>query len=577
VRIAISYPHVNLMGGVERVVVESANHLARAGHEVHVLAADVAAGVLDPAIVVEPVRVRTRFDPAFALGFRRAATRVLEATGPYDVHAAFSALSPPGGVFWAPSVHAEVYDQILRWRSGAGALVQRANPFHRVRLRLERQLYAAGGYARVIAQTEQVKREAIAHYEVPETDVDVLPLGFDPAAFNPARRLELRAQQRTRFGFADEDRVVAFVANELERKGFDTLLEATVGTDVKLLVVGRAKPPDDPRIVYAGATDDVAVPLAAADAFALPTRYEPWGLVIVEALATGLPVVTTRVAGAAEVIRDGETGRLTDPGDAAAVREALEWALRPGGPAAPDRIAAGVAHLEWPKVLRRYEEILTRVAQGAGLTKPTGYYGAARADVVAGLPQPLGRTLDVGCGAGGVGRSLRAAGATELWGVEVVPEAAKEAAPVFDGLVVAPVEEALAGDRLPAPFDTIVCYDVLEHLVDPEAVLRGLLRLAAPGGHLHVSVPNARHFSLIRDLVMRGTFGYSEYGHRDVTHLRWFTRIDIVNAVREAGWEVLGTAPNTFRGKDRPFDRLTLGRTRELIALQWQVLARKPG
>ena len=72
---------------------------------------------------------------------------------------------------------------------------------------------------------------------------------------------------------------------------------------------------------------------------------------------------------------------------------------------------------------------------------------------------------------------------------------------------------------------------MLEHLVDPERVLRDLHAVAAPGARLQVSLPNARHVSLMKDLIFRGTFGYTDWGHRDRTHLRWFTRRDIVDAM----------------------------------------------
>jgi 2-polyprenyl-3-methyl-5-hydroxy-6-metoxy-1,4-benzoquinol methylase len=205
--------------------------------------------------------------------------------------------------------------------------------------------------------------------------------------------------------------------------------------------------------------------------------------------------------------------------------------------------------------------------------KPEGYYGARREDLVAMLPAPLGRVLDIGCGEGNVARALRDAGASEIAGVEIMPDAAAVAEAAVDHLFVGPVEEALAGDELPGPFDTIVAYDVLEHLVDPESVLRELRGLAAPGGRLHVSVPNARNFTLMRDLVLRGTFGYTDFGHRDATHLRWFTRRDIIEAIERSGWSVTSWGPNTFRGRDRPVDRVTRGRLREFIALQWNVLA----
>ena len=53
-----------------------------------------------------------------------------------------------------------------------------------------------------------------------------------------------------------------------------------------------------------------------------------------------------------------------------------------------------------------------------------------------------------------------------------------------------------------------------------------------------MSVPNASHISLLRDLILRGTFGYEPAGHRDATHIRWFTRRDIVALIGEAGWQV---------------------------------------
>jgi 2-polyprenyl-3-methyl-5-hydroxy-6-metoxy-1,4-benzoquinol methylase len=205
--------------------------------------------------------------------------------------------------------------------------------------------------------------------------------------------------------------------------------------------------------------------------------------------------------------------------------------------------------------------------------KPTGYYANARPDLVAALPRPLGRVLDVGCGQGAVGRGLRDAGAAWLAGIEMQPSAAEVAARHYDEVAVGAAETEL--DHLTPPFDTICCYDVLEHMGDPYTVLRRLLGVARPGGRLQVSVPNARHVSLIRDLVLRGTFGYTEWGHRDSTHLRWFTRRDIVAAIVAAGW----TDPRTSHPalhRSALLDRLTRGRSTEFLVGQWYVLAVKP-
>ena len=200
----------------------------------------------------------------------------------------------------------------------------------------------------------------------------------------------------------------------------------------------------------------------------------------------------------------------------------------------------------------------------------SGYFMNARDDVVAELERPLGRVLDVGCGAGNVAPGLRAAGAGRLTGVELVPSAAAAARERFDEVLEGTIEDALP--RLAGPFDTILCLDVLEHLVDPGAVLRDLRGLAAPGGRLKVSVPNARQISLVYDLMVRGTFGYTEWGHRDHTHLRWFTRRDIVALVDAAGWRVTGTSHPPL-GRSRALDRATRGRSTEFLVGQWYVAA----
>ena len=207
-------------------------------------------------------------------------------------------------------------------------------------------------------------------------------------------------------------------------------------------------------------------------------------------------------------------------------------------------------------------------------TSASGYFENERADVVAKLPRPLGRVLDVGCGAGGVGRSLRAADAERIVGIEIHAPSADRARAILDEVHVGAVEQVLADGLVQGPFDTFVLYDVLEHLVDPAGVLRALVPLAAPAARAHVSVPNARHWTLQRDLVVRGTFGYTEWGHRDRTHLRWFTPCDIEALLAGTGWPVVESSP-ALMGREVTLDRLTRGTLREFLALQWHVLARR--
>jgi len=205
--------------------------------------------------------------------------------------------------------------------------------------------------------------------------------------------------------------------------------------------------------------------------------------------------------------------------------------------------------------------------------KPAGYYEQSREELVRLLPRPLGRVLDIGCGAGATGAVLRAAGAERLVGIELDAEAAERARETYDAVYAGRAEELLP--TLAEEFDTVLCYDVLEHLPDPGGLLRTVHGIAAEAARLHVSAPNARHWGLIRDLALRGTFGYAEAGHRDKTHLRWFTRRDLVELLEAAGWTVLAVQHGELRPVSRVGARLTRGLTVEFLVHQWAVLAQR--
>ena len=205
--------------------------------------------------------------------------------------------------------------------------------------------------------------------------------------------------------------------------------------------------------------------------------------------------------------------------------------------------------------------------------KPDGYFGQDRVELVRLLPRPLGVVLDIGCGEGRTGASLRSAGATRIVGIELDEAAAAAAAESYDEVRTGAVESEL--DSIAGPFDTILLYDLLEHLVDPWEVLRRLHAVASPGARVHVSMPNARHWSLLRDLAVRGTFGYTPAEHRDVTHLRWFTRRDLVDLLESTGWAVDGVDFGALRPASKLAAQLTRGLSAELLAYQLSALAHR--
>jgi SAM-dependent methyltransferase len=190
------------------------------------------------------------------------------------------------------------------------------------------------------------------------------------------------------------------------------------------------------------------------------------------------------------------------------------------------------------------------------------------------------RTLDVGCATGYLSAELAARGSSAV-GVEADPGAASSAAAACERVVTGDVEEAGCRDALRAlaPFDALVCGDVLEHLRDPWDALAFLATLLRPGGTAAISVPNVAHWTGRRALL-RGRFPYAEHGLFDRTHLRFFTRAGARELARAAGLRVreerFAPAPLPLQARVGALRRLEAPAARawpELFALQVVLVA----
>jgi 2-polyprenyl-3-methyl-5-hydroxy-6-metoxy-1,4-benzoquinol methylase len=185
---------------------------------------------------------------------------------------------------------------------------------------------------------------------------------------------------------------------------------------------------------------------------------------------------------------------------------------------------------------------------------------------------PLGRVLDVGCAEGANADVLRAHGATHLAGIELDEAFAARARERYDEVIQGRVPDDLSWPE--ASFDTVLCYDILEHLYDPWSVTEQLARLLKPGGQMHVSLPNARSKELWLPLLREGRFRYRPEGIMDVTHLRFFGRKDAIELVEAAGLNVLSVDHAKPESKKRAIaSALTRGRIMEFLTIQWYVLA----
>jgi len=214
---------------------------------------------------------------------------------------------------------------------GRGGL--QVNPQHRLLLWLERDIFTLRCARHIVAISARGKAEVERLYGTPASSVTVVYNGVDLSRFHPENRERWRAETREALGIPRDAWLVAFVGSGFERKGLGPLMEAVAtlrSRDVRLLVAGKGRTEMYRRLearlglqasmTWIAPRPDVERLYAAADAVALPARYEPFGNVHLEALASGVPVLTSSMTGFAEVVSDGVSGAVTaslEPADIA--------------------------------------------------------------------------------------------------------------------------------------------------------------------------------------------------------------------------------------------------------------------
>lgn len=174
------------------------------------------------------------------------------------------------------------------------------------------------------------------------------------------------------------------------------------------------------------------------------------------------------------------------------------------------------------------------------------YYQHKRTEMIPFIPPNAKTVLDVGCGAGGFGATLKENIKAEVWGVEMNPAAAAKASLALDKVVCSEFNESCIPQNI--KFDCIVFNDVLEHMAAPEQALRLAKSLLTPDGVIVASVPNIRHFSVVWDLVVNGAWTYQDAGILDRTHLRFFTRLSIAQLFADIGLTVVRCEGINARG-----------------------------
>lgn len=206
------------------------------------------------------------------------------------------------------------------------------------------------------------------------------------------------------------------------------------------------------------------------------------------------------------------------------------------------------------------------------------YYHNPRHDLLPFVPTGIKRALDVGCGAGAFGATLKQERGAEVHGIEVVREVAEQARQRLDLVWNADALEQMR--TLPSgSYDLVSFNDVLEHTVWPGDLLVEAQRLLLPSGTCVASLPNFRYWETFKPLLWDGEWEYTDAGILDRTHLRFFTRKSIERLFLACGFQIESIAPlHSIRSRILRAARPLVGkRMDDSLCLQWAVVARPTG
>jgi UDP-glucose:(heptosyl)LPS alpha-1,3-glucosyltransferase len=332
-RLALNFQRLDpTRGGAETYVADLCRALVAAGHRVDLHAESYREGAVPEGVRCVPVAARGRTKLARLWSFARNSEEALR-QGSYDCTVGLintwhhDVIIPQGGIHRG-SLEANAGRFPAGWPRVLYRLGKTANPKYWVHEAIERRQYSAERQAKVVAVSNLVKEHLLHYCHVPRTRIHVIPNAIDTERIMVAHPGAVRCAFRNKMGLEPVDLVGLFVGHNYELKGLRPLLEALAermrrqpeARPIHLLVCGGGSARFARGLInrlglsatvhLVGYYPEIRAAFWSSDFFVLPTYYDPCSLVVFEALACGLPVITTACNGASELMSDGREGYI---------------------------------------------------------------------------------------------------------------------------------------------------------------------------------------------------------------------------------------------------------------------------
>jgi UDP-glucose:(heptosyl)LPS alpha-1,3-glucosyltransferase len=375
VRIALVHKRLDLKGGTERDFYQTAEGLRDLGHEIHLFCSEYGvqppAGTIGHHVPVVPLGRTVRL-----WSFALLAPRVIRKQN-CDVVVSFGRMIYQDVLRSGGGTHRGFLQRLGAERGAVRRFWQKISLYHRSLLKLEQLQFSQRRLKKIIAVSDEVKRDIVANYSVAPEKILVLYNGVDQKRFHPARSREIRESLRRQWNIPSDAPLVLFVGSGFLRKGLDRMIaiwNSPALSQVYLLVAGDdarmgryktwARSVAGDRIVFAGRQENIEDYYTMADIVALPALQEAFGNVVLEALASGVPVLVSRDVGAAPVLTgslaQGVVEHPEDPQELEVkLRNLLEQAKTSG--CAETARAIGEAY-SWQNHFRRLDALLAEVS-----------------------------------------------------------------------------------------------------------------------------------------------------------------------------------------------------------------------